>query len=225
MISGAFPETYPESWITYPQRAGVIVRARAWAVFTLLSRIYDSLWGPMSLRERFRPAYAPAADPKAETRAAQALSARRGKAPIAPPPKAGKSVTAVLKPFLKDEGMGINELKRRWAEVAGDSFARAAPDKLVGGVLTLKVPGALAPFLQQQAPLLIERLKVAGAKVKSVKIEQRTAAPAKPKGNVRPLRTPLSAVEEAALARTLDPVGDPGLKSALMRLGRAVKQG
>ncbi len=224
MISGVFPETYPESWITYPQGGGADGQARAWAVFTLLSRIYDSLWGPMSLRERFRPAYAPAADPKAETRAAQALSARRGKGAIAPPPKAGKSVTAVLKPFLKDEGMGINELKRRWAEVAGESFSRAAPDKLVGGVLTLKVPGALAPFLQQQAPLLIERLKVAGAKVKSVKIEQRTAA-AKPKGNVRPLRTPLSSVEEAALARTLDPVGDPGLKSALMRLGRAVKQG
>ena len=224
MISGAFPETYPESWITYPQRAGVIGRALAWAVFTLLSRIYDSLWGPMSLRERFRPAYAPAADPKAETRAAQELAARRGKGAIAPPPKAGKSVTAVLKPFLKNEGMGINELKRRWAEVAGESFSRAVPEKLTAGVLTLKVPGALAPFLQQQAPLLIERLKVAGAKVKSVKIEQRTAQ-AKPKANIRPLRTPLSAVEEAALARTLDPVGDPGLKLALMRLGRAVKQG
>ena len=224
MISGAFPETYPESWITYPQRSGVIGRALAWAVFTLLSRIYDSLWGPMSLRERFRSAYTPAADPKAETRAAQALSARRGKGAIAPPPKAGKSVTAVLKPFLKNEGMGINELKRRWAEVAGESFSRAVPDKLTAGVLTLKVPGALAPFLQQQAPLLIERLKVAGAKVKSVKIEQRTAQP-KPKANIRPLRTPLSAVEEAALARTLDPVGDPGLKLALMRLGRAVKQG
>jgi len=224
MISGAFPETYPESWITYPQRVGVIGRALAWAVFTLLSRIYDSLWGPMSLRERFRSAYAPAADPKAETRAAQELAARRGKGAIAPPPKAGKSVTAVLKPFLKNEGMGINELKRRWTEVAGESFSRAVPEKLTAGVLTLKVPGALAPFLQQQAPLLIERLKVAGAKVKSVKIEQRTAQ-AKPKSNIRPLRTPLSAVEEAALARTLDPVGDPGLKLALMRLGRAVKQG
>ncbi|QGZ95779.1 hypothetical protein DSM104635_02630 [Terricaulis silvestris] len=120
--------------------------------------------------------------------------------------------------------MGLNELKRRWSEVAGDSFARATPEKLAGGVLTLKVPGALAPFLQQQTPLLIERLRVAGAKVKSVRIEQRTAAlPAK--GNVRPLKKPLTPAEEAALAQTLDPVGDPGLRSALMRLGRAVKQG
>ncbi|WP_158766612.1 DUF721 domain-containing protein [Terricaulis silvestris] len=133
-------------------------------------------------------------------------------------------MSALLKPLLKESGMGLNELKRRWSEVAGDSFARATPEKLAGGVLTLKVPGALAPFLQQQTPLLIERLRVAGAKVKSVRIEQRTAAlPAK--GNVRPLKKPLTPAEEAALAQTLDPVGDPGLRSALMRLGRAVKQG
>lgn len=177
----------------------------------------------MSLRDRFRPAQAPAADPKAETRASQSLASKRGRRPIAPAPKAGKAVTAVLKPFLKQSGMGLNELKRRWADVAGESFSRASPEKLAGGVLTLKVPGALAPFLQQQTPLLIERLRVAGAKVKQVRIEQRTAAPAA-KGNVAPLKEPLSAAEEAALAQALDPVGDPGLRSALLRLGRAVAQ-
>lgn len=178
----------------------------------------------MSLRDRFAPAQKPAADPKAETRAAQALAGKRGRASIAPAPAAGKAVTALLRPLLRETGMGLNELKRRWAEVAGDSFARATPEKLSGGVLTLRAPSALAPFLQQQAPLLIERLKTAGAKVKSVRIEQRTAA-AKSAPNVRPLERPLSQAEEAALAQALDPVGDPGLKSALLRLGRAVAQG
>jgi hypothetical protein len=178
----------------------------------------------MSLRDRFYPASTPGADPTAETRAAKALSGRRGRGQIAPPPSAGKTVTALLRPLLKESGMGLKELKRRWREVAGDSFARTTPEKLAAGVLTLKAPGALAPFLQQQAPLLIERLKTAGVKVKTVRIEQRTAAPPA-KGNVRPLRTPLTAAEEAALAQTLDPVGDPALRSALMRLGRAVKQG
>lgn len=178
----------------------------------------------MSLRERFFPAGAPVADPKAEARAARALASKRGRTTVAPPPSAGKAVTAVLKPILKEQGLGINELKRRWPEVAGESFSRATPEKLAGGVLTLKVPGALAPFLQTQTPLLVERLKVAGAKVKTIRIEQRTAAAPK-LGNVRPLKQPLTAAEEAALAQTLDPVGDAGLKSALMRLGRAVKQG
>lgn len=178
----------------------------------------------MSLRDRFRPAEPVAADPRAEARAAQALSAKRGRSVMPGAPSAGKSVTALLKPLLKETGVGINELRRRWTEIAGESFSRATPEKLTAGVLTLKVPGALAPFLQTQTPLLIERLKVAGAKVKSIRIEQRTAAAPKAP-NIRPLKKALSPVEEAALAQTLDPVGDPGLKSALMRLGRAVKQG
>jgi hypothetical protein len=129
-----------------------------------------------------------------------------------------------LKPLISQGGMGLNELKRRWADIAGDSFARAAPEKLVAGTLTLRAPGALAPFLQQQAPLLIERLKVAGAKIKAVKIEQR-ATQLPRASNVRRLKQPLTATEESALAKSLDPVDDPNLKSALMRLGRALKQG
>lgn len=178
----------------------------------------------MSLRDRFRPATSSAPDPRAESRAGQALAGKRGRAPIAPAPRAGKAVAALLKPLMKEGGMGLNELKRRWVEVAGQSFSRATPEKLTAGTLTLRVPSALAPFLQQQTPLLVERLKVAGAAVKAVRIEQRTAA-APSAVNVRPLQKPLTPAEEAALAQALDPVGDPGLKSALMRLGRAVKQG
>jgi hypothetical protein len=177
-----------------------------------------------SLRDRFRPAAAERPDPKAETRAAQALAAKRGRGQIAPPPAAGKSVTALLKPLLKETGMGLGELQRRWREVAGESFARATPEKLSAGVLTLSCPGALAPFLQQQVPLLIDRLKTAGARVKAVRIAQRGAAQ-RATANIRPLKAPLTQAEESALAQALDPVADPGLKSALLRLGRAVAQG
>ena len=128
----------------------------------------------------------------------------------------------MVRPLIPTNGMGLNELKRRWADIAGDSFARATPEKLTAGTLTLRAPGALGPFLQSQAPLLIERLKTAGAAVKVVKIEQRTAT-SRP-ANLRRLKQPLTPGEEQALAAALDPVADPGLKSALMRLGRAVKQ-
>ncbi len=177
----------------------------------------------MSLREKFHPRRPPPAADGAEAKAAQALMGRRGRTRWAPPPAAAKAVASVLKPLLRDTGLGLNELKRRWADIAGQSFARAAPEKLSAGILTLKAPSALAPFLQQQTPLLLERLRLAGAKVKSVRIEQRTAAPAAP--NVRPVREALTPEQETALAQALDPVGDPGLKSALMRLGRAVGRG
>lgn len=175
----------------------------------------------MSLREKFRPQHAPPAADGNEAKAAQLLTARRGRTRWAPPPAAAKAVASVLKPLLRETGLGFNEMRRRWGDIAGQGFARATPEKLSAGVLTLRAPSALSPFLQQQTPLLVERLRLAGAKVKSVRIEQRTA-PTAPASNLRPVREALTPEQEAALALALDPVGDPGLKSALMRLGRAV---
>jgi hypothetical protein len=181
-----------------------------------------------SLRDRFRPkgpATAAAQDPKAEARASQALASSRGRAPIAPAPKAGKAVAALARSILPQTGLGIAEMKRRWAEIVGPSYAdKTSPEKITAGVLTLRAPSALAPFLQQQAPLLIERLKLAGAKVKTIKIEHRGPV-VRPNGNVRPMHKAISAAEETALAQSLDRVPDAGLKSALLRLGRAMKQG
>lgn len=183
----------------------------------------------MSLRDRFRPAedafLAPAPKPS-EAQASQTLSANRGRRSVAPPPNANKALAAVLKPLLKDTGLGLAEMRRRWHEIAGEAFARATPVKLARGTLTIHVPSALAPFLQQQTPLLLERLRVAGAKIKAIRVDHRAPArPMREAPNVRPLQRPLSAAEEAALARTVDPACDPGLRSALLRLGRAVKQG
>lgn len=184
----------------------------------------------MSLRDRFRAAEDAFLGPKAagpsEGEASQALSANRGRQTIAPPPTTNKALAAVLKPLLKDTGLGLAELKRRWRGIAGESFARATPVKLAAGTLTIHVPSALAPFLQQQTPLLVERLRTAGAKVKAIRVDHRAPPrPATQPSNVRPLQKPLSAPEEAALAQTLDQASDPGLRSALLRLGRAVKQG
>ncbi len=178
---------------------------------------------PVSLRDRFRPTPAPGPDPQAETRAAQALNGKRGRGSWSAAPRAGKAAAKLLKPLIPQSSMGVAELKRRWGDIAGDSFARATPEKLVAGTLTLRAPGALAPFLQQQVPLLIERLKMAGARIKAVKIEQRAASKPRP-ANVGPLKGPLTPIEDSALSKTLEPVSDPGLKSALMRLGRALKQ-
>ena len=182
----------------------------------------------MSLRDRFRAAedafLAPKAGPS-EAEASQALAAKRGRMSVAPPPNASKAMTALLRPLLKETGLGLNEMKRRWREIAGEAFTRATPVKLAGGVLTIHVPSALAPFLQQQTPLLLERIRVAGGKVKAIRVDHRApAAPVRPP-NIRPLQKPLTAPEEAALAQALDPACDPGLRSALLRLGRAVKQG
>lgn len=164
-------------------------------------------------------------DAMSEARAAAALEAQRGRPPIKPAPAAGKSVATLLRPLLPMTGMGLLEMRRRWREIVGDSAAKAAwPEKFAAGTLTLKAPSALAPILQQQAPLIIDRLKLAGAQVKAVKIAQ--GMPPKPAAaNVAPIRKPLSAEEEKALVDAFSGVEDEGLRAALLRLGRAVSRG
>jgi hypothetical protein len=180
----------------------------------------------MSLRDRFRLNHGPEAvlpTQELESRAAQLLAAKRGRATIAAAPRAGKAAAALLRPLNPTGAMGISELKRRWADIVGPPFAdKTAPEKLTGSVLTLRAPGALAPFLQQQIPLLIERLRLAGAKITDIRIEQRALAPAKP--NVRAMKRDLSPIEETALAQSVEGIDDPALKSALLKLGRALKQ-
>jgi len=185
----------------------------------------------MSMKERLRRkptvhrARHTAFDAMTEARALAALEAQRGRPTIKPAPAAGKSVAVLLRPLLPMSGMGLLEMRRRWREVVGDSAAKAAwPEKFAAGVLTLKAPGALAPILQQQAPLIMDRLKLAGAQVKSIKIVQ-GALPKPAMTNVAPLRAPLSAGEEKALADALGGIEDEGLRAALMRLGRAVSRG
>jgi hypothetical protein len=180
----------------------------------------------MSLRDRLRPAQVepPVSPEDREAAAAALLSVQRGRASYSPPPAAGKAAAQIMRPLWRQTSVGLSEMKRRWADIVGEPFgSKTQPEKLAGGTLTLRAPGALAPFLQQQIPLLIERLRLAGAEVKAVRLEQRALA--RPASNVHPARRLLSPEEDAALAQELDRIADPSLKSALLRLGRAVKQG
>jgi hypothetical protein len=184
----------------------------------------------MSMSDRLRQGRAEGAPRRAafdatrEARAAELLSANRGRAPIQPAPAAGKVAAAFLRPLLPERGLGLTELKRRWREIAGDGVAKVCgPEKLAAGVLTIRAPSAVAPFLQHQAPLILDRLKLAGASVKSIKIEQ--GAPVRAPANVARIRRKLSPAEEKALAQAVDHIEDRTLQSALLRLSRAVARG
>lgn len=172
----------------------------------------------MRRRSSARGIRALAYDTDVEARAQAMLDANRGRPPIKAAPSAGKIAAAILRPLLPARSLSLAELQRAWREIVGESVAKAAfPEKLSAGVLTLKVPSALAPFLQHQAPLVLERCRLAGAAIKSVKIEQgqlpRPAAPKQPA---------LSAAEEASLADRLKHITDDGLRAALLRLGKAM---
>jgi hypothetical protein len=150
-----------------------------------------------------------------------ALTAHRGRPAIAAAPTAGKAVRTVVRPLMKGEGVGLSDLRRSWQEIVGEKLAKATyPERLAGGVLTLKVPGALAPFVQHQQGLILDRCRLAGAKVTQVALLQ--GALPKIDASVRPLDRSLTREEEAAVAASLAAVPSGRLHDALLRLGKAV---
>lgn len=181
----------------------------------------------MSLRDRFRRIAPAATDADlAEARAARALTGSRGQLAVSAAPRANRPIANLVRTLIPKGAMGIEELRHRWAEYVGAPFdAMCTPMKLSRGVLVLAVASARALAVSHNEGVIKERLMTnAGIDIKSIRLEQRTA-PVRMPSNVRPLKRALSPAEEAALAQALDPVSDPGLKSALLRLGRAVRQG
>lgn len=168
-------------------------------------------------------------DRRLEAAALSELADRRGREERRGPPHAGALAAALAKPLLPNEGVTLKELQRRWGDVVGERLAGlTAPEKLVsrktGLTLTIRAVGSAAPFVQHQAGLLKERLRLAGADVAEIAIVQ-GPLPKPPAGNVRPIARPLSPDEEQALAAALASVHDPGLKNALTRLGRLIANG
>ncbi len=170
-------------------------------------------------------------DPQLEEAAARALETRRGKAVYkGGPPQAGALATRIMRPLTKSgqSGKSLDEIKRQWRDIVGEKLAQMTePEKLTsstatGRVLTIKVAGPAAPFVQHQTPLLLERCNLAGADLTRLTIKQGVIA--RPAGNVRPLSSPLSADEERLLLASLKDIGNPRLKAALLKLGRQVGQ-
>ena len=162
---------------------------------------------------------------------AQILASRRTRPARRPPPTAGRSIAAALKPIEDRFGQGPQALQARWREIVGEVLARhTEPVKLAKrrgsgpGALEIRVDGPAAALIQHQAPEIISRVNLflgAGTvdKLRIIQGPVRRAVTA-PK---RPRRAPpLDAAQEAELARSVaDAVGTP-LADALLRLGRAV---
>jgi hypothetical protein len=138
-------------------------------------------------------------------------------------PMAAGHAAKVLRPLMKGVGGGLSDLKRGWTEIIGASMARAtAPEKFAGGVLTIRAASAVAPFVQHQQALIMERCTLAGVTVTAVKIVQGTL-PKVEGTNLRPVARKLTAQEEAALAAEVSEIPPGRLRDALTRLGRAVR--
>ena len=108
-----------------------------------------------------------------------------------------------------------------WETIVGPSYAaRAAPESLRSGTLTLRTDGATALLLQHVEPQLRERIAAyyGHDAVKRIAYRQEPLPPPPPPRRVRTPAPEPPADAAAALAA----VPDPALRAALVRLGREV---
>jgi hypothetical protein len=142
----------------------------------------------------------------------------------------GQELPRIAGRVLGKRGLGEAQLLAEWSAVVGKELAaETLPVKLSfptggrkNGVLKLRVTSAAALAVQHREPQILERVNGffgygAVARLALVQGPMPEQVPSGP-----PARRPLTPAEAAALAQRLAQVPDPGLKSALERLGAAI---
>jgi hypothetical protein len=152
-------------------------------------------------------------------------SARKGAVAL------GALVGAIIDPVTRRRGFATADLIAAWPEIAGGRWADCTrPEKITwpraedGGpaMLTVRVEGPQAVFLQHEATQIIERVNafLGYGAIGRLRIVQAPITPLK--ATAAAATRALSASEEAELGARVAEVDGGPLRAALQRLGRGV---
>jgi hypothetical protein len=159
----------------------------------------------------------------------------RGRRAIQPAPRAGRAVAQVVGQFSKRFGAGFGDIAARWNEIVGEKTARmCTPVKLTGrgadGVLHLAAPGPAALLVEADAERILAQVNLYCGRDVAKRLSL-TRAPARAKAATETAPRPhagargLAPTARLKLEARLADIDDPGLKAALMKLGRATLGG
>jgi hypothetical protein len=151
-------------------------------------------------------------------------------------PPVGARVAQLTRDIFRHRGFTQSHILSRWPEIVGAEMAEfCAPEQMnfprrageahgpqTGATLIVRVDGPIALEIRHLEPQIVERINgfygyQAVARLKLVQ----GPLPPRPKAR-RPAARPLAPGEQAALAQCLQPIAEPGLKSALERLGTRI---
>jgi len=123
----------------------------------------------------------------------------------------------VTKAVFAKHGRVYGTIVAEWPTIVGGLSDSSLPEKLAGGVLTVRVSGGAAMALQHAMPQVLERINayVGGAAVERLRLVQAPVA--------RRARKPLPPAEPPAdpqIESEVSRVEDPELRRSLSRLGR-----
>ncbi len=102
----------------------------------------------------------------------------RGRAPVKPPPGAGRAAGKAIRALAARFGPGLTELEEHWPSIIGEALAAyTRPEKFQGGAsgltLVIRARGPAAALAEAQAPQILDRVaRYAGKAPKKLKIVQ-----------------------------------------------------
>ncbi len=160
--------------------------------------------------------------------------------PVAPrryaTPLIGARVAGITRDIFKKRGFAQSHILAHWPAIVGEALAEyCSPEKLAfprapnegrglqeSATLTVRVDGPIALEIRHLEPQIVERINGyygynAVARLKLVQ----GPLPPRLKSRRRKFR-PLTPEERDTLVRSLAPIGEPALKSALERLGQRI---
>jgi hypothetical protein len=151
-------------------------------------------------------------------------------------PPVGARVAQLTRDIFRHRGFTQSHILARWPEIVGADLAEfCAPEQMnfprragegrgpqTGATLIIRVDGPIALEIRHLEPQIIERINgfygyQAVARLKLIQ----GPLPARPNRR-RPAPRQLAPRERAELAEALQPIAEPGLKTALERLGTRI---
>lgn len=158
--------------------------------------------------------------------ASRFIGERRGRAAIRPLPSVASAASKVLRPFTRQFGPGLDQLKERWPEIVGEGIARwSSPDALVRqqghSVLVIRARGSANAVIQAEARRILERVRQFSGRQAPTRIRVVQGQLAAPPDPVQQKITPAQPRSQNSEPVALD--AQSRLLSALTRFDKAVK--
>lgn len=145
------------------------------------------------------------------------------------PRRLAAALSKVTRAGFRRRGFAHSGVLSRWPEIVGDELAAmSCPEKLKfppgrgeGGTLQVRVASGFATELQHLEPVVIERINTffGYAAIGRLALKQ---GPLPARRERRRRWRALERAEEKALGERVADTADPGLKAALLELGRRV---
>ena len=128
----------------------------------------------------------------------------------------------VTKAVFAKHGRVYGTIVAEWASIVGAVLAESSlPEKLAGGVLTVRVSGGAAMELQHAMPQVLERIN---AYVGSQAVERLRLVQAPVNRRARKPLPPAEPPPDPRIESEVSGVADPDLRRSLSRLGRRLPQ-